>query len=162
MANRSSTPGTPGSSTASGPGQSAGSRGTGSIESVTKTGQVAAPSQVEPAGAVRAVEGSERVESVAAAASVDAAGAVAAAQRVAGSDRVQGIIDRLRRGAISPNQAVQELIDDVVERSLPGVSPDSPLVAQLRNLLSAYAKDDPYLASRIERLGSPSSPGTGQ
>lgn len=160
MANRSSTPGTPG--TPGSPGQSAGSRGTSAIDSVAGTGSVTATAKVEPAAAVRAVEGSERVDAVSGAAPVDAAGAISAAQRVLGSDRVQGIIDKLRRGAISPNQAVQELIDDVVERSLPGVSPDSPLVGQLRAMLSAYAKDDPYLAGRIERLGPPSSPGTGQ
>lgn len=160
MANRSSTPGTPNAPGT--PGQPAGSRSASAIDSVGRAGSVAPSSAVEPTSAVGAVASSERVEAVAGAAPVDAAAAVSAAQRVLASDRVQGIIDGLRRGTISPNQAVQELIDDVVQRSLPGVSPDSPLVAQLRTLLSAYAKDDPYLASRIERLGPPSSPGTGR
>ncbi len=154
MANRSSTPGVPG--------QPASSRGASTIDAVSKPSAVTASTKVESAQAVRSVEGSERVQAVSEAAPVDAAAAISAAQKVMSSDRVQGIIDKLRRGAIAPSQAVQELIDDVVQRSLPGVSPDSPLVAQLRSLLQAYAKDDPYLASRIERLGPESSPGTGQ
>lgn len=151
MANRSPSPGQPGSS-----------KGASSIESVSKAGAVGAAAAVDPTQAVGAVAASERVEAVAATAAIDAANAINAAQRVMGSDRVQGIIDKLRRGTVSPTQAVQELIDDVVQRSLPGISPDSPLVTQLRTMLQAYAKDDPYLASRIERLGPPSSPGTGQ
>ncbi len=139
-----------------------GGKGSGSIESVSKAGPVAASSAVEAAQGVGGVDAAARVDAVAGAAAVDAAAAVAAAQKVAASDRVQGVIDKLRRGAMSPTQAVQELIDDVVQRSLPGASPDSPLVKQLRALLQAYAKDDPYLASRIERLGPPSSPGSGQ
>jgi hypothetical protein len=142
-------------------GQPAG-KGPGSIESVSKAGPVSASSAVDAVQAVGGVDATARIEGVQAAAAIDAAGAVAAAGKVAGSERVQAVIDKLRRGGMTPTQAVQELIDDVVQRSLPGASPDSPLVKQLRSLLQAYAKDDPYLASRIERLGPPSSPGSGQ
>ncbi|MBL9007942.1 MAG: hypothetical protein JNJ46_27035 [Myxococcales bacterium] len=139
-----------------------GSKGPRSIESVSKTGPVAASSAVDAAQGVAGVDATARVDAVTAAPAVAAATAVAAAQKVAGSDRVQAVIDKLRRGTMTPTQAVQELIDDVVQRSLPGASPDSPLVKQLRALLQSYAQDDPYLASRIERLDPPSSPGSGQ
>ena len=138
------------------------SKGIGSVASIGKAGPVVASSAVEAAQGVASVDAAAGVAGVTAASAVDATSAVSAAQKIAGSDRVQSVIDKLRRGAMTPAQAVQELIDDVVQRSLPGASPDSPLVKQLRSLLQAYAKDDPYLASRIEGLGPPTSPGTGQ
>ena len=143
-------------------GQPVGSKGASSIESVSKAGPLSATPAVDAAPAVSGVDATTGVDAVAAASAVDAAQAVTATQKVASSDRVQGVIDKLRRGTLTPAQAVQELIDDVVQRSLPGASPDSPLVKQLRTLLQSYAQDDPYLASRIERLGPPSSPGSGQ
>ena len=56
-------------------------------------------------------------------------------------------------GVLSPAQAVEELVEDAVKKNLPGLEADSKLSQELRSLLLAYAKDDPYLASRISRLG---------
>jgi hypothetical protein len=100
-----------------------------------------------------------RSEQVAGATATEAATAVPGVTAVAplspalSADRVQSIAERLRRGALTPSQAVEELIEDAVQRNLPGLPSDSPLSRELRALLSAHAVDDPYLASRISRLG---------
>jgi hypothetical protein len=79
--------------------------------------------------------------------------AIAPTVRAGAADRVASIADRLRRGQLSPGQAVEELIADAVQSNLAGLAADSPLSQELRTLLSAFAKDDPYLASQINRLG---------
>lgn len=121
-------------------------------------GKPQAGSGVAPTPAVsqvsrtEAVQPKDAVAGVAAAESVSAVRKVAANERVAASDRVQDIAERLRRGLLAPSQAVEELIEDAVQRNLPGLTADSALAQELRELLAAYAKDDPYLANRISRL----------
>lgn len=128
-------------SAASGPasvgktGAATGVRPTEAAAPIAPTGSVAQAAKAEAAQAAQAVN------------------PVAAALRAASADQVQSIADRLRRGVLSPSQAVEELIEDAVQRNLPGLGPDSALTQELRALLVAYAKDDPYLASRIGRLG---------
>ena len=92
----------------------------------------------------------DRVGATAETAPVSAAAAV---RGTAAASRIADIADRLRRGALTPSQAVEELINDTVKSSLPGVGPDSRLGEELRALLSAYVKDDPLLAAKIGRLG---------
>jgi hypothetical protein len=105
---------------------------------------------VQRADATGAAEGVKAAAATEAVAKTAPVGNVA---RVEVADRVQSIADRLRRGVLTPSQAVEELIEDAVQRNLPGLSGDSALLQELRALLSAYAKDDPYLQSRINRLG---------
>lgn len=112
--------------------------------------------KVAAAAAADAVSEVDRVEQTTAAAPVDPLAKVAAVEKTAAAapaDRVASIADRLRRGTLSASQAVEELVEDAVARNLPGLEPDSKLSQELRALLRAYAKDDPYLASRISRLG---------
>jgi hypothetical protein len=107
-------------------------------------------SEVAPAAPV------DSVAKTAAAEPVQKAAAVAAVERTApaaAADRVASIAERLRRGVLTPSQAVEELVEDAVQKNLPGLAADSKLSQELRQLLLAYAKDDPYLASRIGRLG---------
>jgi hypothetical protein len=133
-----------------------------------KSGRVGAATGPEPVGKARplhgvapaeAAEQVNRTEGVAGTTAVQAPAAVPSVTAVSpltpasAADRVQSIADRLRRGALTPSQAVEELIADTVQSNLPGLPSDSPLSRELRALLSAYAADDPYLASRISRLG---------
>ncbi len=136
--------------------------GSGSIQAATgaksvgKASALSGAAAVEPTApltAATAVDAAARVKGVTAAQAIAQAAAVSAVTKAAAADSVQSIAERLRRGALTPGQAVEELIDDAVQRNLPGLSADSPLTQELRSLLSAYAKDDPYLASRISKLG---------
>ena len=113
-------------------------------------GKVAETAPVDAASGVDAVEKTSAAEKVAPASKVAGVEKTAPA---AAADRVHSIADRLRRGTLSPSQAVEELIEDAVQRNLPGLEANSKLSQELRALLLAYAKDDPYLASRITRLG---------
>ncbi|HRI54396.1 MAG TPA: hypothetical protein PLW65_29860 [Pseudomonadota bacterium] len=111
------------------------------------------PTAVTPAAEVARLDQATATAAVAATtetAPVKAAGAVG---RAAGADRIANIADRLRRGLLTPNQAVEELIADTVKHSLPGVAIDSRLGDELRALLNAYVKEDPLLAAKIGRLG---------
>lgn len=114
---------------------------------------VAPAAAAEPVGRARSVEAADNVKAAAATAAAQPVAGVPSLARTAAPDRVHGIADRLRRGVLTPSQAVEELIEDAVQRNLPGLQADSPLTQELRTLLLSYAKDDPYLASRISRLG---------
>src|SRR5262245_20884733 len=134
-----------------------------------KTPPIGGASAVEPAERTRATspaeaaESVERVEKTAAASEVrapsaiDRVAATGAVDKVAptrAADQVRGIADRLRRGVITPSQAVEELIEDAVHKNLPGLPADSPLVEELRALLTTYAQDDPHLLQQVKRLGA--------
>lgn len=128
----------------------------GPVSAASGANAVGKTGGVKPAEAAAPIASTSGVAAAAAAQATGAAQAVhpiAAALRAVGADQVQSIADRLRRGVLSPSQAVEELIEDAVQRNLPGLGPDSTLTQELRALLVAYAKDDPYLASRISRLG---------
>jgi hypothetical protein len=77
---------------------------------------------------------------------------VAAVGKTVSADRVASIADRLRRGVITNTQAVEELIEDTIRTSLPGLTESSPLSQKLREILQSYAKDDPYLFAKVRRL----------
>ena len=65
------------------------------------------------------------------------------------------VAGRLRAGEMSAQQAVEMLIDDVVERQVGGVTAEHAAMAtELKELLRRYSETDPYLASRVRRLGS--------
>ena len=111
---------------------------------------------VAPTESASAVDGPAAVtakSAIEAAQAPQAVSLVSAVGAASGADRVGSIADRLRRGMLSPSQAVEELIEDAVRRNLPGMAMDSRLSQELRAMLLSYAKDDPYLTSRISRLG---------
>ncbi len=82
--------------------------------------------------------------------------APAAAPEAAGAaDPVGDVARRLRDGEISPQQAVELLIDDAVERQVGGALADRREVArELKDLLRRYTESDPYLAAKVRRLGA--------
>jgi hypothetical protein len=108
---------------------------------------------VTPATAVTAVDETAAPDPVAASGAVEPVSAATAVGRAAAADRIASIADRLRRGLLTPGQAVEELIADTVKQNLPGVTADSRLGQELSALLQAYVKDDPLLSAKIGRLG---------
>ena len=108
---------------------------------------------VTPAAEVSRVAQTAAAEQVAATAKAAPVSASVAVGRTAAADRIANIADRLRRGVLTPNQAVEELIADTVKHSLPGVAIDSRLGDELHRLLNAYVLEDPLLAAKIGRLG---------
>lgn len=134
-----------------------------------KTPPPGATSAVDPAGRARPaapaepVQSAERVDKTAAttevraperAAAIANAAAVGAVAPSLSADRVRGIADRLRRGVITTEQAVAELIEDAVLKNLPGLPADSRLVEELRTLLASYAQNDPHLLQQVKGLGA--------
>lgn len=123
-------------------------RPTDPAKPVERVDRVDAADQVQKAAAATGVRATERAAAVAGPAAVGAVAPSLAA------DRVGGIADRLRRGVITPQQAVEELIDVAVHSNLPGVPADSRLVEELRALLSSYAQNDPFLLQQVKSLGA--------
>jgi molybdenum-dependent DNA-binding transcriptional regulator ModE len=63
------------------------------------------------------------------------------------------VADRLRAGAITVDQAVEELIDDAVTRQVGAATQGrAELEERLRELLRQYAATDPQLTAHIRRL----------
>jgi hypothetical protein len=109
------------------------------------------PSPIDP------TQGAERVDG---AAPVEQGGAVAgvapteAAAGAAPADVVSQVARRLREGEISAGEAVELLIDDAVQRQVGRVTSDrEALAGELKALLRRYTESDPYLASKVRRLG---------
>jgi hypothetical protein len=71
------------------------------------------------------------------------------------SDTVSRVAARLRAGEITVDQAVDILVEDVVERQV-GLAVESAkaLGPMLRDLLRQFVAQDPYLQSKVGRLGS--------
>lgn len=108
---------------------------------------------VTPATEVDRLAQAAAADKVAATSETAPVSAAASVARAAATGRIADIADRLRRGVLTPGQAVEELIADTVKSSLPGIPADSPLGEELRALLSAFVKDDPLLAAKVGRLG---------
>ncbi|HND11236.1 MAG TPA: hypothetical protein PKL17_14660 [Pseudomonadota bacterium] len=121
-------------------------KGIGAADKAQPTGKAA------PVTRATSVEGSSEVEAAKQAAPVGALSAATAVGKAVSADRVASIADRLRRGVLTPAQAVEELIEDTVRTSLPGLTASSPLRQKLREILQSYAKDDPYLFAKVRRL----------
>jgi hypothetical protein len=118
---------------------------------VKPTGGGAPP--VDPAAettgpaAASGIEGAGSVGEVAQAAGARAAGA---------TDPVADIARRLGAGEISPQEAVELLIDDAVRRQVGQATADRErLAGELKELLRRFTETDPYLASKVRRLGRP-------
>lgn len=118
------------------------------------TAPASAVDAAKPVASVEAAAAARAAEQVERAASVGAVAPAAAVSRAAPADLIKNVAERLRRGQLTPAQAVEELIEDAVRLNLPGVSDDSPLRQELRALLKSYAKDDPFLFTRTKGLGS--------
>jgi hypothetical protein len=110
--------------------------------------------RVDPAARVEKTAAAAEVRATERAAAVAGPAAVGAVAPSLAADRVGGIADRLRRGVITPQQAVEELIDEAVHSNLPGVPADSRLVEELRALLSSYAQNDPFLLQQVKSLAA--------
>jgi hypothetical protein len=81
--------------------------------------------------------------------------AVSATQSARPGDAVAEVARRLRAGEISPREAVELLIDDAVNRQVGRVTADrQALATELKDLLRRYTETDPYLASKVRRLGN--------
>ena len=106
------------------------------VAHVDETAPAAAPDSVAEARATEAVRG---------------------AAPTGESDAVAEVSRRLRAGEITAQQAVEMLVDDVVARhhSHLGAAPDRDRIAgELKQLLRKHAENDPYLASKVRRLGN--------
>lgn len=121
-------------------------KGIGAADKAQATGRA------ESVQRISNVDRSEQVEAAAKAAPLSALQGVSAVGKSVAADRVASIADRLRRGVLTPAQAVEELIEDTVRASLPGLTSSSPLTQKLREILQSYAKDDPYLFAKVRRL----------
>jgi hypothetical protein len=58
----------------------------------------------------------------------------------------------LKAGRITPEQAVERVIETATADGLPANAPES-LRARIREQLQSLVGDDPYLASRARRVG---------
>ena len=121
--------------------------------------------RVKPPGApddgprpISEVDGPQATDAAAAAGAVDRAAPVdrlARADGPTGTDPIADIARRLKQGELSPLEAVELLIDDVVTRQAGAVLGDRrALVDELKELLRRQTETDPYLASRVRRLGN--------
>jgi len=84
------------------------------------------------------------------------AGAVATSSSgAAGTDRAAELAAAVDAGALPPEQAIAQLIDDAVA----GLPPEE--AAELRALMADFLGADPYLADLGRELGVPADPGGG-
>lgn len=89
------------------------------------------------------------------AAPVERAAAVDASAAAEAPDPIREIARRIRAGELSAGEAVELLIDEVVERRAGAVLGDRRALAEeLKELLRHQVQSDPYLASRVRRLGN--------
>lgn len=117
----------------------------------TRAAQAAAPADpVAPLQGPQPVRATTAAAPVQRAARVDAPAAAAPAQSAV---RLQEIADRLRRGEMTPAEAVEVLIEDAIREK--GAAPDQALGAALRTALQAHVDSDPQLSARVRRLGRP-------
>ena len=109
--------------------------------------EAAAPDPTAPAGEVVEARGAGAVGAVEAVTGTAAAGGV---------DHVAQVARRLRAGDITVDQAVEELIDEVVARHAAGPAARDSIAADLKELLRRQIANDPYLASKVRRMGNSS------
>ena len=122
---------------------------------ISPASETVAAAGVESASAIEEAEAVERVEDAAPAAGAEAVSAVAAVAGAGAADPVAAIAARLRAGEITPRQALDLIIDDVVARQVGrAVGEKSALAAELKTLLRRQSAVDPYLASKVRRLGN--------
>lgn len=73
----------------------------------------------------------------------------------AGGALLDEVAARLRAGELTPMQAVEILIDDALQRQLgPFTEAHTALAVELKLLLLEQARSDPYLTSKMKRLGN--------
>lgn len=85
----------------------------------------------------------------------NAVGEISAAGAITPHDVIAYVANRLRGGEMTPREAVELLIDDAVQRQVGGVTAEHAALAnELKELLRRYTETDPYLASRVRRLGN--------
>jgi len=86
---------------------------------------------------------------------VAAVGAPAPVGAARGADAIGEVARRLKAGEITAADAVALLIDEVVERQTGPLPGDHRAIAdELKAILRAQLESDPYLASRVRRLGN--------
>jgi hypothetical protein len=71
---------------------------------------------------------------------------------------VQKVAAELKSGAITPRQAVDRLMDLVIDKGAAAHLPE-PVRAKIRAELEAMLHDDPYLKDKAGRLGLGGEPG---
>ncbi|MSP61982.1 MAG: hypothetical protein EXR72_16955 [Myxococcales bacterium] len=85
-----------------------------------------------------------------------AVAATSGAQATGTADAVAEVARKLRAGEITPREAVELLIDDAVSRQVGHATADRPALAdELKDILRRYTETDPYLSSKVRRLGKP-------
>ena len=115
---------------------------------IFESGETAPAAPVAPTEQTRAAESTKSISGVAPA---------SAASGAAAADPVLDVSRRLRAGEITAQQALELLIDGVVARHVQagGQSGDRErLAGDLKQLLQKHAESDPYLASKVRRMGN--------
>lgn len=115
---------------------------------VTELGEanLAEAAEVEEAAALSPSERASGVSAVTATNHVSAGGA---------TDALSEVARRLRAGEIDAREAVELLIDEVVERRSGRVLAERQALAdELKRLLRRQTETDPYLAAKVRRLGN--------
>jgi hypothetical protein len=119
---------------------------------------ISSPDPIGEADAAARTEAADAVDGVSkvdAGAPVDRAAPVAATSSAKAADPITEVARRLRAGEITAQQALDLIIDDVVERQVGrAVADRRALAAELRALLARQTEIDPYLASKMRRLGN--------
>ncbi len=106
------------------------------------------PPSIDPAAGVDAPDGVGEVAPAATEGVAPVGGSAAA-----GLDPIAEVAAKLRAGEITVDRAVELLIDDVIERQVGRATEGAPeLTRQLRDLLTRFSENDPFLAARIRRL----------
>ena len=119
---------------------------------VKPPGEGAPPGGVDRAEEVGSTDAAPAAATSSPVSSIDAA---APASATSPTDPVGDVARRLRAGEISARDALELLIDDVIARQVGrAVGDKQALAADLKELLRHHAENDPYLASKMRRLGN--------
>ena len=112
------------------------------------------PPPVEQPSESTAATGATAVDGATGAGGPSEISSTAATGSAHAADSVSEVARRLRTGEISPREAVELLIDDAVRRQVgPALGTRTRLANELKELLRRYTETDPYLASKVRRLG---------
>lgn len=124
-------------------------KGPGAVERVTRREPVTPPEAAAPVAPARPAEAVAKTAKAAPVAPAAKAQAVAGVAPIPREEVISSIASRLRGGTLTVSAAIDELIEDAVQRNAPGAQ---EVADQLRQALQAHMQGDPILLSRMRRL----------